>query len=398
MRDAIYKLDFEQNARRGIAKLPEPLKTQLTEYLNFKIENYNIKGKRQSKLIYVLAFITNRMKITDLNTITEEKAKAFFIEQKDKTRPDTLIDKKVILGDALRFIQKLDDKTTPSQLKFLSKWRLRPQKKDQPILNEQDIIQIIDAFLHIRDKALLSIIWQTGCRIGEALNLQHGDIENLNNEKREWRLHLDGKTGKRAILFVDKWGYFAQLIRIQQKKQDFGFIFKTKGGGRQYFAFAKVLKEAAKRAGIEKPHNFHWIRHSRATLFAGKNIPYHALNSFMGWTPGSNMAGTYLHTDARMADSFIRAAENSDEFIRKKCSELETCDGREENILFERFADKFMDKFGDQLMARLAENQTLLNELERLLTYEGFAPARTSQKKINAVKTQSGAIRAKNKP
>lgn len=57
-----------------------------------------------------------------------------------------------------------------------------------------------------------------------------------------------------------------------------------------------------------------------------------------------------------------------------------------QNTMPERFASKFMEKFGDQLLNRLAENQTLLNSLEGRLTLENTANGRISGKRLNSLK------------
>lgn len=68
-----------------------------------------------------------------------------------------------------------------SNLMKSSVLKLQEKKKRPQIVNASDVKKMIDACHHLRDKFLICLLYETGCRIGQALGLRHEDIETFNN-------------------------------------------------------------------------------------------------------------------------------------------------------------------------------------------------------------------------
>ena len=65
-----------------------------------------------------------------------------------------------------------------------------------------------------------------------------------------------------------------------------------------------MLKEVARKAGINKAVNPHRFRHSRATHLANK-LTEAQMCEFFGWVQGSDMPSTYVHLSGRDVDNAI---------------------------------------------------------------------------------------------
>ena len=74
----------------------------------------------------------------------------------------------------------------------------------------------------------------------------------------------------------------------------------------KYPAIAKVLKQTARKAGIEKRVNPHAWRHARATFLANK-LTEQQLKHLFGWGQSSDMAATYVHLSGRDVDDALLA-------------------------------------------------------------------------------------------
>jgi ribosomal protein L40E len=66
----------------------------------------------------------------------------------------------------------------------------------------------------------------------------------------------------------------------------------------------KILKTAAKGAGLNKRVTPQILRHSRATFLASK-IPEATMNQIFGWKQGSDMPSIYVHLSGRDVDDAI---------------------------------------------------------------------------------------------
>src|SRR5450759_992189 len=54
--------------------------------------------------------------------------------------------------------------------------RLKEKKRRPETLSDAEVQQILDACDRLRDRLLMSVMFETGCRIGQALGMRHEDI------------------------------------------------------------------------------------------------------------------------------------------------------------------------------------------------------------------------------
>ena len=71
-----------------------------------------------------------------------------------------------------------------------------------------------------------------------------------------------------------------------------------------YSRLASILKDTAKKAGINKRVYCHLLRHSRATDLAPKMTEAN-MCSYLGWSKGSRMPGRYIHMSGKETDDII---------------------------------------------------------------------------------------------
>jgi integrase/recombinase XerD len=160
---------------------------------------------------------------------------------------------------------------------------------------------------HPRDKALLSMLYESGGRIGEIGTLK---IRDVSFEKVGCRVTVLGKTGSRPILIVNSAHFLATWLSIHPRKHDREAPLWVNIGGTNhgqqmtYPAIAKMLRVLFKRAGIKKkakPHNF---RHASASHLA-PHLTEAMMNHRFGWVQGSRMPAIYVHLSGKDTDAAI---------------------------------------------------------------------------------------------
>ena len=89
-------------------------------------------------------------------------------------------------------------------LNWLNEIKTKEHIKLPIVYSVQEINNLLKEAKSIRDKCLISLLFESGARIGELLNLQIKDLtfENINNTNEGVRLLLRGKTGERSILMI----------------------------------------------------------------------------------------------------------------------------------------------------------------------------------------------------
>ena len=140
------------------------------------------------------------------------------------------------------------------------------------ILSKQEVKRIFSKIENLKHKAILSLIYSSGFRIGETLRLKVADIDSNRNviiirQSKGYKDRIVGLSPK-----------ILELLRryyIEYKPKE--YLFEGQKGG-MYTASSvrRVFKNAVQKAGIRKVVRVHNLRHSYAThlLESGTDIRY----------------------------------------------------------------------------------------------------------------------------
>ncbi|MCK4444440.1 MAG: tyrosine-type recombinase/integrase, partial [Thermoplasmata archaeon] len=177
----------------------------------------------------------------------------------------------------------------------------------EDLLTEDEVKKIIEACQNSRDRAIVAVLWESGCRIGELLNLR---IRHVSFEENLTRIAVHGKTGARRMPLIDSTPYLAEWLENHPMRDKRGSPLwvgiGTVGRDRrlEYAALRKMLQNVARKAKIGKKVNPHNFRHSRATMLAN-HLTEAQMNQYFGWVTGSDMPSTYVHLSDRDVDDAI---------------------------------------------------------------------------------------------
>jgi len=174
------------------------------------------------------------------------------------------------------------------------------------LLTKDEIERMINAAINPRDRAFISVLYESGARIGELLSCK---IKHAKFDDNGVVLTLpDGKTGARRIRLVYSSTYLRQWFDTHPRKEDRNadmWVRLDSGAHRiDYEGIRMAVKRVGKRAGIQKPVNLHNFRHTRATHLA-EHLTEQQMKAYLGWTAGSGMAAVYVHLSGKDMDNAI---------------------------------------------------------------------------------------------
>ena len=209
---------------------------------------------------------------------------------------------------------------------FSSRVKKIDTKLPEQLLTQDDILALIKSAPNIRDKAFISMLYESGARISEIGTLR---IRNLAFDEWGIKASLSGKTGSRTIRLIVCCKYLTDWINQHPKRNDkeaplwIGLNTKELVN---YTSLSKILKVARKRAGINKPINPHSFRHARATELA-QCLTEQQLKAYLGWTAGSDMASVYVHLSGKDLDNAMlsmnglmpKKTDEPQKLMPKKC-------------------------------------------------------------------------------
>lgn len=219
----------------------------------------------------------------------------------------------------------------PDEVRWIkTSLKLREQKLPD-ILTEAEVLKLVQAADNPRDKAIVMMLYESGCRIGEILSLR---ISNVHMNEYGATINVSGKTGARRILLLASAPLLAQWLENHPLRDDadsplwvtkFNRSARNENGYAQlgYAAVNKLLDTLAKKAKIGKRIHPHLFRHTRATHLANK-LTEAQMKQLFGWTQGSRMADVYVHLSGRDVDHALlelhglAPKQNKEERLRLK--------------------------------------------------------------------------------
>ena len=195
------------------------------------------------------------------------------------------------------------------KLKFNYIFKAIKTTKLPNILVLPEVRNMLDNVGSLRNGALLSLLFDSGMRVGELINLKLSDVSF---DERGMILRIEGKTGCRRIRIINTLNSVERLmnyLRYHDFKDDPNSPLFYRMDHRikkrlTSVGVNQVLKKIAKKSGITKRIYPHLFRHSRATHLA-KYLTEQEMKIYFGWSMGSEMVKTYVHLSCRDLDEKI---------------------------------------------------------------------------------------------
>jgi len=231
-------------------------------------------------------------------------------------------DYKVILKIFFRWFRRTDD--YPDEVKWIITTPKNKRKLPEELLSPEDIRKLVDAADNLRDKALVLVLYESGCRIGELLTLQ---LKHVQFDKYGAVLLVNGKTGQRRVRVILSASKLNQWVENHPLRDDPNApLWVTIGTNSRnkaltYRSATEVLKKLVKKAGIKKRVYPHLFRHSRATHLANY-LTEAQMKQYFGWVQGSDMASVYVHLSGRDVDNALLKLNGIEVNEEKKEQEL----------------------------------------------------------------------------
>jgi integrase len=200
---------------------------------------------------------------------------------------------------------------------------VRPVKLSVPrraprTLEPGQIVAILAACEHLRDRFLLSLLAETGMRVGQALGLRHCDFVS-----RKCEVHIvpraDNTNRARAKLrsaavvpvSAPLVRLYSEYMHVEYGAIDSDYVFVNlfagqPGAAMTYSAAGKMIGRVAARTGIG--FTAHMLRHSHATDMVRRGVPIEVVARLLTHRSSTTTSQTYVHLDAADIREALRRA------------------------------------------------------------------------------------------
>jgi integrase len=278
--------------------LPE----QARKIINFDRQNCSndMAVTSRQKYIQVLSELAKVVK-KPFEKMTVEDLQTYMDGINKKNNPTTVITKKIQIKRFFKFVYETEG--FPDVVRWISTRKSkRYREPTKKILTTEERKALLNACKNQRDRAIITLLDQTGCRAAELVLTRIKDIQ-LDKSGKFMTITLGrGKTGRRRIAITEGIGDIQLWLNIHPLKHDpyapaiIGYRGINNNGSLQPKGINDVIKNLAAKAGIERNIYPHLFRHTRATI-CGKMLKWNeaTMRIYFGWAKDSNMPTVYTH-------------------------------------------------------------------------------------------------------
>jgi len=175
-------------------------------------------------------------------------------------------------------------------------WKTLPR-----FLSEEDVDRLLAAPdtaipRGLRDRALIEVLYATGLRVSELINLKPHDVNlesgylTTTGKGRKQRLV---PLGDEAASWVHRYLKEARPALLKKRSSPRLFVNARDGAGLSRVGFWKILKGYGRQAGVAAALSPHMLRHSFATHLLERGADLRAIQMMLGH---SDLSTTQIYT------------------------------------------------------------------------------------------------------
>ncbi len=286
---------FKDVTKVDVSKIPKKtrFKRDLTTAEKKILNNFYLflKGKRYSQstiqtyTIFVADFINFHTKRPP-EELTNRDVE-LFIET-------VFIERKYSVSSQRQFISALKIFTVfYPQIKINNLSLERPKKSRTlpSVLSQEEVLRIIQYTQNIKHRAILTLLYSCGLRIGELINLKLADF----HLERKQLIVKKGKGRKdRYVSLADSFLPLLSNYYLSYKPTIY-FVEGQNGGKYSAESIRSFLRKSCKKAGIRKLVTPHTLRHSYATHLLENGVDLRYIQTLLGHSkPETTMIYTHV--------------------------------------------------------------------------------------------------------
>ncbi|MBU4311562.1 MAG: site-specific tyrosine recombinase XerD [Candidatus Omnitrophica bacterium] len=237
-------------------------------------------------------------RIASIERVTRQMISSFMMTEKDRGLSANSVSRELAcLKSFFKFLvreHKVKEDVT-SVIESPKLWKKLPST-----LNLEEVVSILNApnvkdLMGMRDRATLELMYATGMRVSELINLKMDDVNMdvgfvkcLGKGSKE-RIVPFGKKAKESIArYLDK----GRKNFLKQKVSNFLFLTRL-GRPMSRQTFWKIIKKYAREARIKKDITPHSLRHSFATHILERGADLRIVQELLGH---SDISTTQIYT------------------------------------------------------------------------------------------------------
>jgi len=255
-----------------------------------------------SSLALILLFVKKRGK-EYLELIVRQDLEAFVEHEQDRgMKPKTIHFR---LQNLYAFIRYLVKENVIGAELLERKIRLRVPQSLPKAICTPDILRLLSALDHTRDRAMILTLLRTGMRIGELLSLRVNDVDLT---ERIVKIYQGEKNSIGRVVYLSDDACAALSLWLQERNPSKSYLFYGRRGPLGYTSSRQRFIDYLDKAELAgKGYTLHCLRHTFATDLLNAGMRLECLQQLLGH---SKIEVTRIYarlTDATREEEYFKA-------------------------------------------------------------------------------------------
>ena len=220
----------------------------------------------------------------DFKKISKQDVKDYLDKLVEKNKSGSTIN---VHLNALKFLmEEILNKRFMIKIKYSKTPKILPL-----FLTKQEVINLINSISNDKHKLMIKLLYSSGLRINELVNLKVKDLEFDKNYG--WVRQGKGNKDRLFIIADSLKEELSNYIKKENLDQD-SWIFNSYNGHISTRSIQEIVKRATKKAKLNKKVHPHTLRHSYATHLIENGYDINSVQSLLGHnSPKTTMI--YIH-------------------------------------------------------------------------------------------------------
>lgn len=289
------------------------LNKDIDDFINYIYVERNLSSNTKDTYQYTLLqykrFMDQKRKIKDLKKVNKDDLKYYIKKQSLTLKTKTIAHHLAVIKNFYKYLLRENKlKINPADAVFLPKI----SKNLPKVLSIKEVekllsFRVFNAYDY-RNRAMLELMYATGLRVSELINLK---INDINLEMNMVRCMGKGKKERFVPIgdIATKWiKTYLELYRVSLlKKQATNYLFLNNHGRKMTRqGFFIILKKIANQMGIKKTFSPHTLRHSFASHLLEGGADLRSIQTLLGHC---DIATTSIYThiaDKLIIDNYLK--------------------------------------------------------------------------------------------
>ncbi|WP_298488953.1 tyrosine-type recombinase/integrase [uncultured Maribacter sp.] len=245
-----------------------------------------------------MSFCEEEHSISDIVNIEYTIVRSWLVTLSENKISNRTINRKIAsLKAYYKFLQKVGDIKISPLVKHRA---LKISKKIEVPFSETEMEKMLsqitfnEGFEGVRDKLIIDVLYATGMRRAELINLKLSDLD-----LRQGVLRVLGKRKKERIIpllakTIKLFNSYIEERNALTKINDFEYLFLLKSGNKIYETFVyRIINGYFSKVSSKVKKSPHILRHTFATHLLNKGADLNAVKELLGH---SSLASTQVYT------------------------------------------------------------------------------------------------------